>query len=622
MEKQPVAIFWDYENCHASATISGYELAESIRNVAHQHGPVKVFKAYMEISEQTSSRGLALRSELQTSGVSLTDCPHSGRKDVADKMMMVDMLAHAIDNPGPYTFILISGDRDFAYAAAILRLRQYRVVVISPTLHCVHASLKSQASLCLDWTIDIMSKIVGTVNSSQHVRRESTPALVAAKPVEPTIIPAKPPTPPKADASIQLSDTSLASATTKRPEPTPEPYKPPMLSQSISSLTTKHSGEHSDQSMMSSDSIYVTPSTLAPALPVQYPSISSGFVALPQCNATSSVPSLLGLNGTSSWRVTSKPQQPISDGSTLSQPKPTVSTPNGDPIPVPIDCTASEHVASPTLTQSVKRKSVSLPQSPLFRSPRVPEADISSSPPSVQSEPSEDPDLDATLAPYFTSLADLLQDLKSQGVDRPLSRTISLMLGRVQGFEEFSLLAEKSGIVVLGGEAENSWISLSETWKRDVSSSTVKENDVTGPSSSPSTSKQTIVPLPEVVAPPVSPSVTKPQVLPRTKESKNAALSSATSAAPKIPKPPPSHFSSLVKTLEDSKSNGIQRVPRRAVARALGKDPRGILELYKQAGVEQFRDFISLAQKSGIVAVGRQDGEDWISLGPNYGKVP
>ena len=44
-----------------------------------------MFKAYQEISDQSK---LSLRSELQSSGVSMVDCPHNGRKDVADKMLL------------------------------------------------------------------------------------------------------------------------------------------------------------------------------------------------------------------------------------------------------------------------------------------------------------------------------------------------------------------------------------------------------------------------------------------------------------------------------------------------------------------------------------------------------
>ncbi|KAJ6547353.1 limkain-b1-type NYN domain-containing protein, partial [Mycena capillaripes] len=131
----------------------GYEIVSGIRSVAHRFGPVKHFKAYMEVPDPNTSRSFSLRSELQSSGVSLTDCPHkfNGRKNVADQMIMVDMLAYAMDHPAPATLILISGDRDFAYAVSILRLRRYEVVVISLPVPGAHISLKSQASVYLDW---------------------------------------------------------------------------------------------------------------------------------------------------------------------------------------------------------------------------------------------------------------------------------------------------------------------------------------------------------------------------------------------------------------------------------------------------------------------------------------
>ena len=100
-----VAIFWDYgecewthfltpnlfstENCPAPSNASGYDIVNNIRSIAQTFGSVTLFKAYLEITEQVPmSRALLLRSELQSSGVSLTDCPHNGRKDVADKMII------------------------------------------------------------------------------------------------------------------------------------------------------------------------------------------------------------------------------------------------------------------------------------------------------------------------------------------------------------------------------------------------------------------------------------------------------------------------------------------------------------------------------------------------------
>ena len=61
----------------------------NIRSIAQTFGSVKLFKAYLEVTERVPmSRAVLLRSELQSSGVSLTDCPHNGRKDVTDKMIL------------------------------------------------------------------------------------------------------------------------------------------------------------------------------------------------------------------------------------------------------------------------------------------------------------------------------------------------------------------------------------------------------------------------------------------------------------------------------------------------------------------------------------------------------
>jgi hypothetical protein len=78
----------DAENCHPASHLSGYEVVSNIRRVAHEFGTVTLFKAYLELTAPPSSKSLNLRSELQSSGVSLTDCLHNGRKDVADKMIL------------------------------------------------------------------------------------------------------------------------------------------------------------------------------------------------------------------------------------------------------------------------------------------------------------------------------------------------------------------------------------------------------------------------------------------------------------------------------------------------------------------------------------------------------
>lgn len=103
----PVAIFWDYgmsgralstltevlifeypENCAPPSGTPGYDIVNNIRQLAQNYGSVRQFKAYLGLSELASQKSLTFRSELQQCGVSLTDCPHNGRKEVADKMIL------------------------------------------------------------------------------------------------------------------------------------------------------------------------------------------------------------------------------------------------------------------------------------------------------------------------------------------------------------------------------------------------------------------------------------------------------------------------------------------------------------------------------------------------------
>ncbi|KAL1665234.1 NYN domain-containing protein [Schizophyllum commune] len=151
---EKVAVFWDYENCAPPAQVSGYDVVDTIRGIGHRYGAICQLKAYLEpprqyVDPSGTARLLALRTELQASGVSLTDCPHNGMKEVADNMMQVDMLAFALDHPAPATVILITGDRDFAYATAVLRARRYRVIILS--LPHIHETLKAQADEWLEW---------------------------------------------------------------------------------------------------------------------------------------------------------------------------------------------------------------------------------------------------------------------------------------------------------------------------------------------------------------------------------------------------------------------------------------------------------------------------------------
>ena len=165
------------------ANSSGYTITKNIRSLTRSFGSVKVFKAYFEASNQSPN----LRSELQSSGVTLVDCPHLGKKEVADKMLLgnlstqsyvssatdphtVDMMAYAIDNPAPCTIFVITGDRDFAYAISILGLRLYQVVLIAGPN--ARPSLTSQTDICFEWVNDVVKCQLGAPNpQAEHKLR-------------------------------------------------------------------------------------------------------------------------------------------------------------------------------------------------------------------------------------------------------------------------------------------------------------------------------------------------------------------------------------------------------------------------------------------------------------------
>jgi hypothetical protein len=160
------------QNCPPPSGMPGYVVVENIRRVIHHFGQITSFKAYLEINESKDWKR-ALRSELQSSGVSLTDCPHNGRKDAADKMIMVDMLAFAIDNPPPATIVLISGDRDFVYALSTLRNRRYTIVLIVPNKGAP-IILRSQANAILEWRYDVLNQDVWALQQQQVLQASST----------------------------------------------------------------------------------------------------------------------------------------------------------------------------------------------------------------------------------------------------------------------------------------------------------------------------------------------------------------------------------------------------------------------------------------------------------------
>ncbi|KAJ7665110.1 NYN domain-containing protein [Mycena polygramma] len=419
----------------------GYEVVSGIRNVAHRFGPVKHFKAYMEVADSdTFLRSFTLRSELQSSGVSLTDCPHNGRKNVADQMIMVDMLAYAMDHPAPATLILISGDRDFAYAVSILRLRRYEVVVISLM---GHVSLKSQASACLDWNIDVMggsSSFDGRLNSptavrstfqSPSIRRsnylptpEATFSRAPSTSKQGSSATAASPSPPASARTALLTNEPSVARTV--PEPAPQVQDEAIRNPAPAYSRPESAPVPSLSSFVPASYNYVGPSTCSTPVQVQNPTIQ-----IP----TPASPALFSAD-----HVAAHIQRCMEMGQVQ---------PSASPIP---EAGTSTHIDLPP--------SMSTP-----RAQNIPTA--------VERESQGHP-APRTFPPLFKTLIESLNKYRAKGIPRPLRSVIALDIiqndrklyerAGVGRFAQYSALAEQAKIITLGGAQASAWISLHPDW--------------------------------------------------------------------------------------------------------------------------------------------------------------
>lgn len=146
----PVAILWDIENCPIPSDVRPDDVAGNIRMALRVHpiikGAVTMFSAYGDFNAFPRR----LREGCQRTGVKLVDVPN-GRKDAADKAILVDMFLFALDNPPPSSILLISGDVDFAPALHILGQRGYTVILVIPNGVGVSSALCNAGRFVWDW---------------------------------------------------------------------------------------------------------------------------------------------------------------------------------------------------------------------------------------------------------------------------------------------------------------------------------------------------------------------------------------------------------------------------------------------------------------------------------------
>ncbi|KAK4401661.1 hypothetical protein Sango_0906800 [Sesamum angolense] len=145
----PVAILWDIENCPVPSDVRPEDVAGNIRMALRVHPVIELSLCFRHIGD-FNAFPRRLREGCQRTGVKLIDVPN-GRKDAADKAILVDMFLFALDNPPPSSIMLISGDVDFAPALHILGQRGYIVILVMPSRVGVSSALSNAGRFVWDW---------------------------------------------------------------------------------------------------------------------------------------------------------------------------------------------------------------------------------------------------------------------------------------------------------------------------------------------------------------------------------------------------------------------------------------------------------------------------------------
>ena len=146
----PLAVLWDIENCPVPSDVRPEDVASNIRTAIQLHpvvsGSVVVFSAFGDFNAFPRR----VREGCQRTGVKLVDVPN-GRKDAADKAILLDMFLFVLDHPPPSTIVIITGDVDFSPALHVLGQRGHSVVVIIPSGVYVNPALTSAGKFVWDW---------------------------------------------------------------------------------------------------------------------------------------------------------------------------------------------------------------------------------------------------------------------------------------------------------------------------------------------------------------------------------------------------------------------------------------------------------------------------------------
>jgi hypothetical protein len=153
----------------------------------------------------------------------------------------VDLIIHALDHPPPTTFLIITANSDFSYAIATLRLRKYRVILLSPP--GTHPDVTSQASVNVDWNKAILELGEETETAFNP---DAQPPAVHTQPFSPLPVPGHQDIPVE-PINVETRNRGRRNSTFSKPFVDPDrfsifgdPYNPPKLSTFSDSLSRPH----------------------------------------------------------------------------------------------------------------------------------------------------------------------------------------------------------------------------------------------------------------------------------------------------------------------------------------------------------------------------------------------
>ncbi|KAG1756273.1 NYN domain-containing protein [Suillus paluster] len=597
-----VAVFWDYENCSPPLNSQGHAIVNGIRRIAHVFGNVTSFKAYLDISSVSlqSPKSVGFRSDLQSSGVSMIDCPHNGKKDVVDKMILVDMLTFAVDNPSPATIILIAGDRDYAYAVSTLRLRQYTIVLIVPPAPNIPQCLESQASVVVDWNFAILGKRTETDTSPVRqpyrnldediVERLSREIRELNEDPAVTLLSSAPPATSahtqrvSAEELLQPSvserNTGTASGGAAQPASTCTPKK---VAGTIPQMPARPRFEVADSS------------TSPP--PTEVDDDSHAYVVVSAESFSdngwragiANSPSANGTFPTTQPSVT--PTSPISSSASSPSTPSSLTLSDSDSNVTSSDVEIGSQQATSVISDNKDNSSGCQP--PLIESVE---------------------DKVRRLTPLqFLPMINLLLQARSNGIMTPSRSVIAVDLLRldkevyqragVTKFAQYTALAEQASLIELGRSEGSPWMALHPNLLRQDVESGAPES-----SSTPSTVHRNNSPTPQDNTPytktptPSSPMPSSSTASPRPPTLNPDAQPFMTAV------PIPLCFQPLVTCLMKVHSDGIMHPLPSTVGLVLGP------AVYSQAGTSNLREYLAQAVDHGVVECGWAGGNAWVRL--------